>query len=198
MPSRALQLLDLEAHLDAQLGVEVGQRLVEQEHAGLADDRPAHRHPLALAAGELPGAALELLVGELEDRRRLAHPLVDLGLGHAPDLQPVGHVLVDRHVRIEGVVLEHHGDVALGRLQLVDHPAGDGDLAAGDRLQPGDHPEQGRLAAAAGADDHQQLAVGDVAVDAVDHLGAAKGLVDAAQVDFGHRCCPISRSRPGP
>jgi hypothetical protein len=45
-----LQLGDVRAHLDAQLGVEVGERLVHQEHARLADDRPAHRDALALAA----------------------------------------------------------------------------------------------------------------------------------------------------
>ena len=32
LPELVVQLLDLEPHLGAQLGVEVGQRLVEQEH----------------------------------------------------------------------------------------------------------------------------------------------------------------------
>ena len=31
-----MQPLDLDAHVDAQLGVEVGERFVEQEHAWLA------------------------------------------------------------------------------------------------------------------------------------------------------------------
>ena len=61
-----VQLLDLEAHLHAQLGVEVGQRLVEQEHRRLAHDRAPHRDALALAAGELPRLALEQRP-ELED-----------------------------------------------------------------------------------------------------------------------------------
>ena len=43
-----VQLLDLEAHLHAQLGVEVGQRLVEQEHRRLAHDRASHRHARCL------------------------------------------------------------------------------------------------------------------------------------------------------
>ena len=34
-------------------------------------------------------------------------------LATAADLQAKGHVLVDAHVRIERVVLEHHGDVAI-------------------------------------------------------------------------------------
>jgi hypothetical protein len=37
------------------------------------------------------------------------------------------------------------------------------------RLQAGDHAQQGGLAAARGADDDDELAVGDGDVDAVDH-----------------------------
>ena len=52
---------DLGPHLHAQLRVEVGERLVHQERARLADDRPAHRDPLALAAGEVRRLAVEVL-----------------------------------------------------------------------------------------------------------------------------------------
>ena len=69
----ALQAGDLGAHLHAQLGVEVGERLVHQERRRLAHDGPAHRDALALAARELAGLAVEVRL-ELEDRRRLAHP----------------------------------------------------------------------------------------------------------------------------
>ena len=64
-----MEARDLGAGLDAQLGVEVGQRLVHEEHGGLADDGPAEGDALALAAGELLGLAVEQLL-ELEDRRR--------------------------------------------------------------------------------------------------------------------------------
>ena len=53
------QLLDLGAHLHAQLRVEVGQGLVEQEHLGIAHDRPAHGDALALAARKLARLAPE-------------------------------------------------------------------------------------------------------------------------------------------
>ena len=68
---------DLGAHLHAQLGVEVRQRLVHQERRRVAHDRAAHRHALALAAGELRRLAVEVLL-EVEDRRRLVDLLVDL------------------------------------------------------------------------------------------------------------------------
>ena len=54
-----LQAPDLGAQLDAELGVEVAQRLVEQEHLRRADQRPGDRDPLLLAAGELTRFAVE-------------------------------------------------------------------------------------------------------------------------------------------
>ena len=52
-PSWLLQLADLDPHLLAQLGVEVGERLVEQQHVGPDDERARQRHALLLAAREL-------------------------------------------------------------------------------------------------------------------------------------------------
>ena len=65
---RALQLADLDSHLHAQFGVEIGERLVEQEGRGLAHDRPSHGDPLALPARKLARLALEQVL-ELEDAR---------------------------------------------------------------------------------------------------------------------------------
>jgi len=76
-------------------------------------------------------------------------------------------------VRIERVALEHHRDVAGARRQRVHHPVADADGAAGDFLEPGNHPQGRRLAAAGGADQHHELVMSDFKVDAVHHLGAA-------------------------
>ena len=51
----ALQLADLDAHVDAQLGVEVRQRLVEHQQLRLDDQRAGKRHALLLAARECRG-----------------------------------------------------------------------------------------------------------------------------------------------
>ena len=48
-----LQPPQLAAHLQAQELVERRQRLVEQQHARLGDQRPRQRHALLLAAGQL-------------------------------------------------------------------------------------------------------------------------------------------------
>ena len=54
-----MQALQLDAKLGAELGVEVRQRLVEQEHVDVAHQRPADGDALALAAGELRRTALQ-------------------------------------------------------------------------------------------------------------------------------------------
>ena len=56
----------------AQLGVEVGQGLVEQEHLRLAHDGAAHGHALALAAGEFARLALQQ-VAQFQDLGGLVH-----------------------------------------------------------------------------------------------------------------------------
>ncbi len=48
-----LQLAQLDAHVGAQLGVEVRQRLVEQQHRGLEHEGARQRDALLLPAGEL-------------------------------------------------------------------------------------------------------------------------------------------------
>ena len=53
----ALQLLELDAHVLAQLGVEIGQRLVEQQDFRLDHQAAGQRDALLLAAGELVGIA---------------------------------------------------------------------------------------------------------------------------------------------
>ena len=117
-----MELLELHAHLDAQLGVEVRERLVEQEHLWMPNDGAAQSDALPLAAGELPRLAFQVSL-DAEDFGRLLHALGDLGAVELPHLQAERHVVVDAHVRVERVVLEHHGDVAVHRRQLVDDAA---------------------------------------------------------------------------
>ena len=51
-------MLDLRAHARAEAGVEVRERLVEQEDEGLLDERPTERDALLLAARQLARLAL--------------------------------------------------------------------------------------------------------------------------------------------
>ena len=63
---------------------------------------------------------------------------------------------------IQGVALEHHGDIAVLGGDVVHQLAVDVQLAAGDLLQAGHHAQGGGLAAAGGADQNDELLVRDV------------------------------------
>ena len=76
---RALHMLQLGAHMAAQLGIEIGQRFVHQEHRRAADDRPCERNALTLAARQLARIAIEQRL-ELDLLRRIEDGRVHLGL----------------------------------------------------------------------------------------------------------------------
>ena len=161
-----VQALELDAGLEAKLGVEVGERLVEQEEPRLADDGAGEGDALLLAAGELAGAAGEQVV-DADLAGGVLHAGGDLGLRHAVHAEREADVLLERHVRVERVVLEDHRDVALarrgeGHVGAVDeHAAGVGDLEAGDDAQ------RRRLAGAGRAEEGEELAGRDAEVDAL-------------------------------
>ena len=134
-----MHLLDLDPHLHPELGIEIRQRFVEQKHFRVTDDGAAHRHPLALATRQLLGLAVDQ-IGNVEHAGGFSDPALDLRLGIMLQPQTERHVFRDRHMRVERVVLEHHGDVAVLRWNIVDDVAADRDVAIGDVFEPCDHP----------------------------------------------------------
>src|SRR5690606_7567119 len=135
---------DLLARLHTVLGVEVGKRLVEQEHLWLAHDRATDRDALALTARKLMRLALEH-ERESEDVGSLGDAALDLGLRLVAELECEGHVVAHGHMRIERVVLEHHGDVAPGRRDVIHDALTDAQRSGCDRLESGDHAQRGAL-----------------------------------------------------
>ncbi|MNW02468.1 hypothetical protein D3C71_1982550 [compost metagenome] len=81
-----MQLANLGAHCHAQLGVQVGQRLVEQEDLRVAHDGSAHCDALALAAGELLGQPREQWL-QPQDLGGSGHALFGLLLRRMAQLQ---------------------------------------------------------------------------------------------------------------
>ncbi len=188
-----LQARDLRTHLHAKFGVEVRQRLVHQERLGVAHDRTPHGHPLPLPAGKLCGFAVQKR-GQIKDFRGLVDLLRDLGLVHLGQGQRERDVLAHGHMRVERVGLEHHRDVTVLRRLLVDPFATDAQLARGDVLEAGDHVERGRLSAAGGADQDDELAVGDRDREVL-HGRRAVGVTLGypVQHNFGHGTTPSPR-----
>ena len=90
------------------------------------------------------------------------------------------------HVRVEGVVLEHHRNVAILGFLAGDVLVADEDAAAGDFLKPGD-AAQGRGLAAAGRPDHDhEGAVRDFDVDALQYLIFIESLFYVLELDACH------------
>ena len=107
----ALDRLELDLHLLAQLEVERAERLVEQQHLRPVDQGAGQGDALALPARELVGAA-GAVVGEAHLLEGLLRPAPSLRSGDLLDPQAVLDVREHAHVREEGVVLEDGVDVA--------------------------------------------------------------------------------------
>jgi hypothetical protein len=129
MPRVLADPADLVAQLQAQLGVEVGKRLVEEQHIGADNEARAS----ATRCCWPPESCVGL---------RSAYPLHlhrGQGFGDAPGRAPLGpdlphpqperHILGDGHVGPEGVALEDHAGVPLVRRRAGDIPAVEGDLS---------------------------------------------------------------------
>ena len=181
-----VQSRELGAHVDPELRVEVRERLVHQERGRLADDRPAHRDALALAARQRAGRRSSSSSSP-SIRADLLDALLDLGLRRLPHLEAVAEVLRDGEVRVERVVLEDHRDVAVPRREPRHLALADPDLALGHLLEAGDHAQQRRLAAAGRADEDHELAARDREADVVDRAHVTRvDLSDPLEPDLGH------------
>ena len=86
-PDLALDRLQLDLHLLAQLQVEGAERLVEQQDAWLVDDRPGEGDALLLATRELSRLAA-LVAAEPHGRERLRGALPALRLVDALTRSP--------------------------------------------------------------------------------------------------------------
>ena len=186
------QLAQPGARFLAQLGVEVGQRLVQQDHGRAVDQGACDRHALLLAAGELVREAVAE-VAEAEVAERRVDALADLGGGDLAQLETVADVVGDGLVRPEGVGLEHQAEVAfLGRhLEArggVEHGAVlDPDRPPVWKLESGDRPQQRRLAAARRPEQRHDLALGELHRHALEDGVVAVGKMQVVDAQLG-RC----------
>ena len=125
------------------------------------------------------------------DAQRIGDPrdaLGDLGVGDPTDLrlQREFEILADGVARIERILLQHQSHVALGRAPIGNIDAVDEHLARGRLLEPGDQAQRRRLAGAGLAEQHEELAVGDVEIEVLQRGVAAEGLGDVLELDVGH------------
>ncbi|SFY53584.1 hypothetical protein STEPF1_06867 [Streptomyces sp. F-1] len=131
------------AHPEDALGVEAVDRLVEQQHLGVAEQRGGDAEALAHAEGEALGPLLRHVL-EADDAEHLVHPAGrDAGqLGEAQQVVAGGAAAV------HGLGVEQRADLAGCVGQPAVGVAADGHRAGRGVVQPEDHPHGGGLARA--------------------------------------------------
>ena len=168
----------------------------------MAHNRPADGDTLALTARQILGLAVHQ-VAQFQNLGGLINAGGNLGLGVAGKPQGKAHVFAHGHMRIQRVGLKHHRDAAFRGVDIVHPGATDGQVAAGNILQPGDHPQQGGFATAGRADKHHELFWQNLKIDAFDYVVLAISFAQSAQFQPAHgvvlfslrsdeqSCCPV-------
>ncbi len=195
----ALDLTQLDLHALAQLGVQIRQRLIEQQHARPDHQRAGERHALLLAAGH-PARITLLIAGEPNHRQRGADALIALGARHAPHLEAKGDILGRRHMREQRIALEYDAEAAPGRMHRGQVLPLQADRTARGIEKARDHLQGRGLAAAGGTEEGDELALADRKAEIVDDGLRPELLADAIEIEMGHgllfRCCDQLSARP--
>ena len=155
----------------AQLGVQVGQGLIHQQHLGIDRVGAGDGDALLHAAGELFGVGLGEAL-QIHHLQILVGQLLGLLLALTLELEPKLDVLLHGEPGKQGVLLEHDATVGAGTCNLC---AIYQNLALGRGLQSADNIEQGGLTAAGRADNTDKLIFMNIHIHAVEghHLTVA-------------------------
>ena len=138
------QRVELTPRALAETRVEVGKRLVEQQHPRLGGEGARQGDPLLLPARQFVRLA-PLEPGEVDQFQRRR----DLAVAALPvePVQPEAHVIADVQVREQRVVLEHHPAAPPRGRQRRHVLALDREASRVRELEPGEQAQHGRLAA---------------------------------------------------
>ena len=178
-----LNAADLGTHGDPELGIQVGKRLVKQQHTGLHNQGSCQGDTLLLAAGKLVRHT-GFHAGQAHQLQDVRYLLLDDILGKLTQLQAIGHIVKNIVVGKQRVALEHHGGIPLVGGQLIDLLAAQPDTALVGAFKAGDHTKRCGLAAAGGAQQCDEAARLDVQAHLIDRVEILLGL--GVNVNFGN------------
>ena len=168
-----MKLGDLSSHLNTELSIQVGQRLVHQEDLRVTDNSTAHSNTLSLTAGKSLRLSVKELV-KVKDLSSFFDLLLDLFLRNLAKLKTECHVIKNCHMRIQSVVLEDHRDIAVLRLYIVHELAVDLELAACDILKTCDHTKCCGLSASGRTYENDEFLVSDFKVEILNCLKSVR------------------------
>ena len=168
--------------------IECGKRLVEQDDARVGDDRARQRHTLRLPSGQLVG----IRVAEVTQAEGLERLIDDTWTSGSP---------IGRIAQAQRDILGHGQPWQQQRL-LEDDPdvtamgaGGNVHTTGVERVEPRDDPQQRALAAAAGTEEHEQLAFLNGQVEVLEDrelatpVAHATGGAAQTEWDSSHRNC---------
>ena len=195
---RAVQSEKLVLQTFAHDRIDRAERLVHEHDRRLDGHCPSNAYALTLAARELRGIAVAHAGWiEPDQLEQLLDTLLDALTRPAQQARHGGHVLGDGLVRKQADLLDHVADAPPQGAHLDGHDvfAVDEHLAAAGLDQAVDHLQAGRLAAAARADQHADLAGRDQQRQIDDRALRSVLLADVAELD---RCLGHQRARRSP
>ena len=155
---------DFRLHGDARQGIELAERLVEDEDFGIVDQRPRQRDPLRHAAGKLMRIGVAKCRKPDQIDRRI--DAVALALQDALGFEAERDIVPDGSPRKQGRILEHHHT---RRKRPRDQIAVFAQRARPRRLQSCDQPQQGRFPATGRTEQSDEFAGLNVEADIVQH-----------------------------
>ena len=138
-------------------------------------------HTLLPTAGEL---ARELVFTMRE--AEVFEPLVNgfFGIGNSVDAGDEGEVFLDREVLVKAEALGHVADLAFDGGAFADHiETQASSLPRIGSEEAAEHSDEGRLAAAVGAEEPVDLALANAQVDLIDDGAAVEALGHTAHID---------------
>ena len=156
-----------------QPGIQVAQRLVEQQKAGIVNQSTSQCDPLLLSSAEL-GRGSFLVACQPYHLEDLIDLLCRITLGNSSHLQRVTHVLLDGHMRPNSIGLEYQTEISLfGGNKSVPRNGDNGlaknrDLAPVRELQTGDYFEGGALTATARTEERQGFSAANLEANSVE------------------------------
>ncbi len=163
----ALHAADGTSQLLADLRVQCAERFIQQQYLRLVRQGARHGHPLLLTAGKLRRKTI-VHAFERHQFQQLLPAGAPFRRAHAPHPQRELDVLGHGEVAEQRIVLEHEADAALARTHARDVLAMQRDGAVVYIGEAGDGAQQRALAAAAGTQQNEELAFGDLQGNVVD------------------------------
>ncbi|MNC37815.1 hypothetical protein D3C75_863960 [compost metagenome] len=107
-----LDAADFHTHIHPQIGIEIAERLIEQQQIRLDDQCPGNRHPLALSAGQCSRESF-LKTAQTDNFQHPCHPLPDLRLLQLAQPEAERHIVVHRQMREQRIALKHKAEIPL-------------------------------------------------------------------------------------